>query len=438
MIPENLTSLYTQLQTAPKDQIQAIKDQIKSLEEQYKIVEKKYKISGRIFDEQTSSPIEGVEIISLLGKIEGENKTDVNGNFYVEVILPTQNDIPLFKSELLYLKDNYAPGMQSMCNLDKIPKSELNSYSLFNIEKAADLAKAQAQIEMDKGIEKASNIFLSGVDKLIVLRRKGINKFIDVIKDRLLPLALQIFILFGIVKIQDIGKKKCPSPELLKSAIRKRNSIVKQLNQIYTAIAINGAIAALMLYISFQLRGLKSTVDGLSIPQAIGTPPGPAGGLIFGMPYSLTGKLQNLSDLLEKFSEDGKKLNKQILIALIFLVVALVIILIYLKKIDGMIEECVKDIDIDISMEEISSELIAIRKENEDEGKTEPITNLNGFTFSIVEDTRQVGSLNRRYAVAKNSQGIILLKGEPSFSSSDQILIDELVFYIKQNNLKAY
>ena len=45
--------------------------------------------------------------------------------------------------------------------------------------------------------------------------------------------------------------------------------------------------------------------------------------------------------------------------------------------------------------------------------------------------------LKRRRAVARNSQGIIMLQGEPSYSSNDQILIDELVFYIQQNDLKA-
>ena len=45
--------------------------------------------------------------------------------------------------------------------------------------------------------------------------------------------------------------------------------------------------------------------------------------------------------------------------------------------------------------------------------------------------------LKRRKAIARNSDGIIMLQGEPSFSSNDQILIDELVFYIKQNDLKA-
>ena len=54
-----------------------------------------------------------------------------------------------------------------------------------------------------------------------------------------------------------------------------------------------------------------------------------------------------------------------------------------------------------------------------------------------VVDKAQVGDLPRRQAIAKNSKGIIILKGEPSFSAQDQILIDELSFYIIQNDLKA-
>ena len=49
----------------------------------------------------------------------------------------------------------------------------------------------------------------------------------------------------------------------------------------------------------------------------------------------------------------------------------------------------------------------------------------------------EVGTIVKRQAVAKDSKGIIILKGEPSFSASDQILIDELAFYITSNNLKA-
>jgi hypothetical protein len=46
-------------------------------------------------------------------------------------------------------------------------------------------------------------------------------------------------------------------------------------------------------------------------------------------------------------------------------------------------------------------------------------------------------SLKRRRAIAKNKQGVVMLKGEWSFSSIDQILIDELVFYIQTKQFKS-
>jgi len=54
-----------------------------------------------------------------------------------------------------------------------------------------------------------------------------------------------------------------------------------------------------------------------------------------------------------------------------------------------------------------------------------------------VETEITENSLKRRRAIATNKQNLVMLKGEWSFSSIDQILIDELVFYIQQNNLKA-
>ena len=58
--------------------------------------------------------------------------------------------------------------------------------------------------------------------------------------------------------------------------------------------------------------------------------------------------------------------------------------------------------------------------------------------MNVVEDTEnEVDGYYRRFATATNSQGVVILKGEASFSATDQILIDELAFYIVQNNLKA-
>ena len=84
----------------------------------------------------------------------------------------------------------------------------------------------------------------------------------------------------------------------------------------------------------------------------------------------------------------------------------------------------------------INTELDDLTQEQEEDG--EPIiSSINGFELAVETEANGLGDLKRRFAVAKDSRGITLLKGEPSFSSVDQILIDELVFYIQQNDLKA-
>ena len=54
-----------------------------------------------------------------------------------------------------------------------------------------------------------------------------------------------------------------------------------------------------------------------------------------------------------------------------------------------------------------------------------------------IETEKTEKTLKRKRAIAKDPGGVTVLKGEWSFSSVDQILIDELVFYIESNNLKA-
>lgn len=89
-----------------------------------------------------------------------------------------------------------------------------------------------------------------------------------------------------------------------------------------------------------------------------------------------------------------------------------------------------------ITQEQLSAELQILRAQTTADGQP-VLTEVNGFIMDVQDDEKNpVGSLKRRYAVAKNRDGVILLKGEPSLSSSDQILIDELAFYIQQNDLK--
>ena len=90
-----------------------------------------------------------------------------------------------------------------------------------------------------------------------------------------------------------------------------------------------------------------------------------------------------------------------------------------------------------IAQEQLSSDLLASTQEQSNQGSP-VVTNANGFDMSVIEVKDGTNNqLKRRQAIARNADGVIMLRGEPSFSSNDQILIDELVFFINMNNLKS-
>lgn len=104
------------------------------------------------------------------------------------------------------------------------------------------------------------------------------------------------------------------------------------------------------------------------------------------------------------------------------------------NQLDELINECSGDED--FTIEALSEELIALATEEAEDGNPRT-TNVNGFNLDVQVDDMAVGSLNRRFAIARDSNGVIVLRGEKSLSASDQILIDELAYYIQVNNLKA-
>lgn len=59
-----------------------------------------------------------------------------------------------------------------------------------------------------------------------------------------------------------------------------------------------------------------------------------------------------------------------------------------------------------------------------------------GFILDIVEE-QYTPTVNRRKAVAKNTQGIILLSTPLSFTTDDQTLLNQIKLLIDTNNLKA-
>ena len=277
-------------------------------------------------------------------------------------------------------------------------------------------------------------------DLAIYARKKALNKIVTIIKMQLLPLCVSLLIQFGITKLNQKNQKTCPTPDALQDVIRRRNRVTRQLNQIYQSIAINSALALAFGTLASTLRGVRLATDQLPTPQATGLPPAKDfGGLTFAQPYSFTAKLQHLNDELEKLEEANEGLNKSMLTNLIFVIAGAATCIVLLKAIDDLSQECAEEGGVELpQLVALNAELLALTEEEKTQGNA-VVNSVNGFILSVETDNKNVvGTLKRRFAVAKNVDGVTLLKGESSFSSNDQILIDELIFYIQQNDLKAF
>ena len=264
------------------------------------------------------------------------------------------------------------------------------------------------------------------------------QKLLDLLnklKNILLPVILTMIAKFGVTKVQelikegknnanDIQNKFCPPKGEIENIIRRKNKFVKQINNslklIDTTLKVLG-IARSFITISLGIiRGID--IAQLALPTAI--------------PGVTAGTITKVDDI-KKFIQDNSKITKQsidgTIIILNLLRITLTQIVTYLNLLDSLIQDCIPDNEIE--QEQISSELIALTQEQANQ-KSPVVTIVNGFTMGV-ETEKTTNSLKRRRATATNAGGVVMLKGEWSFSSIDQILIDELVFYIQINDLKA-
>jgi len=366
-----------------------------------------------------------------------EIKTDDKGEYEIRFGVPTLpklGDTILVKPIVLYEQDEYAPDYQTLVTQQNEVLKELPIKALIQIEDAAEEQVIKLKAEANKAAEQVAQLALSVVERALLAVKAQVLKFATVIQTKLFPLAIGLFIIFGITKIAaknvraEVAEGRCPNDRLLRMAIKRRNSIVRQINQIWIVIIANTALAALFLYLTNLFKTGKIQISGIGFPVAV--PPG------VGVPYSVIALLEDIKEKFEILANINKELKKALLISLVFLIISLIIILRYLKKLDAMIGACT--IPSDLDMVEINDELLKLQDSALEDDK-QPIKRIvNGFTMNVVEDTKsEVGGLYRRYATASNSQGVVILRGESSFSAIDQVLIDELAFYIQQKNLKA-
>ena len=232
-----------------------------------------------------------------------------------------------------------------------------------------------------------------------------------------------------------IGDKlTCPADMSgLNKIIALKNKLTKQLNNIYKGIEqIEKFIAIPEKVISTSEKAIppiQTVIDVVGFIPSTPVTPNPTSPIVIAQKG-----IDKLKDLITvskvKIGGGTFQLN--------FLKEELQKVLTLLDMLDLIIELCTKEIgagDEALTQVKVSNELIE-STQNQSNQLSPVVTNVNGFDMEV--ETEITGDpLKRRRAIAKNTQGVVVLEGEYSYSSNDQILIDELVFYIQQNDLKA-
>ena len=271
-----------------------------------------------------------------------------------------------------------------------------------------------------------SSLKLTGSEKLgQIILEKGIQ-----ISDQIQPQLTNIQ-----NELNSAPNGACLPPAQLDLIILQRNNIVNKLNQIGsvldTATVAAGITSDLLNSLITAAQTLRVTKTALIAADATAGGVGPFASLVF--------QANEVLDVLKFDSLGNSKLNKLKTIidntaAPISLTGSFIsIAIVSLNSIDNILRQCSPN----STYLAISNDLENITlRQNIAENTLNQIT-YKGFVLEI-EIVPYTPTVNRRRAIGKNQSGIIMIQTEFSFTTSNQVLINELKLIIDRDNLKAY
>lgn len=263
-----------------------------------------------------------------------------------------------------------------------------------------------------------------------------INTKIEDLRDKATSTVLTLASQLGIEGIDTANPtlpNLCPSADILNRVLQIRNSLGVDIEN--TSKYVNLIDNSLQL-LTPVINGAVTSVDALNILKtatSLATKVTPV------VPGAITALLSDLDDLrtLITFKSDGTpklpELKRALTIGSEYISDAakiLEVVLTALQVIDLILQKCgAKPNELGVDTNKL---LNTIKPTGESIGNEI----YKGFTFQIAEKYFSP-TLNQKIGQAKNSQGIVLLQTEPSFTQDPQVLIEELKLIIDRDNLKA-
>jgi methyl-accepting chemotaxis protein len=386
-------------------------------------------VSGVVVDLSSFDPLKGAKVISSLNETQITNN---KGEFTIKIPDFSNTVFDPSKFTLNISNKSYSPINIIPYKSTKDAKTDLGIISLQPLVSNLNQEISQLSSFSDSEVKRLAT-------KNVTLEfhiQKQFNVSIDELKKIVLPLILGLLAQYGITKVTELvlenqdkltetlkAQITCPSNSDISKIISVKNKLVHQLNN--TLNTINRASKTLEIS-SNAINGINTAyqiLKNIPIPAAVGG---------VGIPISVINNIQDIKTFLSNSIERFRQGNDGISRIIEALINTLSQIIDFLNLLDKVTQFCSGDTS---NQTQISRELTNLTQQQSQQ-LSPVITNVNGFEMGVeTENTEQ--PLKRRRALARNKQGVVMLKGEWSYSSIDQILINELVFYIQQNNLKA-
>lgn len=223
---------------------------------------------------------------------------------------------------------------------------------------------------------------------------------------------------------------ECPTTAELEKMSKERNNLLKAVNSFQSRISTVANVANQLNPIINSLRAAIQVIKSIPIPTAV-IPPGTPGGL--GIPINVLTRysdtLIQLNKLLDKLVAERDAVQGITSTA----TQAVSTLESKLDSLDSIIQECSQNSP---DAANILNQIQPKANTGSEGTPTDAQGNLNpdyyykGYTLEIVQDPNSPEIAPKRYAIAKDKVGIIVLYGPSSFSSDEKVLLDEIKFRI--------
>jgi hypothetical protein len=272
---------------------------------------------------------------------------------------------------------------------------------------------------------------MTGLDNI----PKLISNKAKVLAGQLVPAILQIALQAG---IENLGSPNVKYPDTClpssesQRLLRLRNNLLTTLNATAKTIeTLTLPLNTLNTAINITSTTLSTvSVARLAANVALAALPPPT------VPGTLPSTINSLKDLEQPLNyklTTTKNTAFAISVALDFVHKILVQLIKLLKELDVYFKKCVPDAGL-VSINDYLTKVEAAATEVATNSENRTI--YQGFVLEIVEEPFSP-TINKRKAVAKNNNGIILLQTPLSFTTNSQALLEELKLIIDKSNLKA-